>query len=123
MYLHALIIAALSASAVAEYSLTAYDRTDSTCEGTAIGNHIVLYSSQCTIYQPEQSDAYIKATWAPKYVTGVFHNVTIFSDTNCENEIASLGVHVDGASSDGKCISMSHIAEGPWGSATVGARS
>lgn len=122
MYPHALIIVALSASTIAEYSLTAYDHTDSTCKGTAIGNHIVLYASQCTLYQPEQSDAYIEAAWNPGDL-GTFHNISIFSDINCRNEIASIGIGEHEASSDGECESMSHIAGGPWGSATVSARS
>lgn len=121
MYPHALIIAALSASALAEYSLTAYDHTDSSCTGKAIGNYIVLSGSPCTLYQPEQPDAYIKATWAPGSMN-YYRNITIFSDTDCENEIASFGID-SAADKDEDCLSMSDIAGGPWGSAKIGAES
>lgn len=119
MYPYALIVAALSASALASVSLTAYDHTDSTCTGTAIGNHIGLPGSQCKLYQPEQSDAYIKAVWLSG---AVYHNITMFSDTNCENVIANIGVSdaTFKAAGHSDCYSMGTIAGGPWGSARVG---
>lgn len=122
MYPHALIIAALSASAIAGMSLTAYDHTDSTCSGTAIGNHIGLSGSQCMLYQPEQSDAYIKVIWVSRTLD-TYHNITIFSDANCMDKIANFGASETASTAglDG-CYSMSAIAGGRWGSAKAGAK-
>ena len=126
MYLHALIIAALSVSALARMSLnvgislTAHDHTDSTCTRKRIGNHIELSASQCKLYQPEQPDAFIKAVWV---ANGTVYNINLFSDTNCSDEIADMRISaasfVTGRNYD--CYSMGQIAKGPWGSAMVGA--
>lgn len=120
MRAHALILAALSASALG-LTLTAKKSTDSTCTGPSIGNDITLSLDNCQIYQPEEDDAYIYATWYESEY-GPAYNITIYSDTKCENEIADIGQSRATVDSGGgaDCYSMASIATGPWGGAKIG---
>ncbi|CAF9936962.1 MAG: hypothetical protein ALECFALPRED_007020 [Alectoria fallacina] len=122
MHSHALILAALSASALASMSLTAYDPSDYNCVGRPIGNDIGLSGSDCKLYQPEKLDAYILAVFVPGRDDEVSYNINIFSDTNCMDQIGTIEQNSTTTNEGGyeNCYSMDFIAAGPWGSAMAG---
>ncbi|KAM0803909.1 hypothetical protein BDR22DRAFT_702007 [Usnea florida] len=90
MHSHLLILAILSLRALAGMTLTAYDQNDVTCSGKPIGNTIEVPKSDCVVYQPEQQNASILFQWRTHHRED-YYEVYIYSDTNCQDYIASLG--------------------------------
>ena len=122
MHSHYLIFAILSLRALAGIHLTAHEPNDWKCIKPPIGNQVDLAHKGCVVYQPEQPDAYISIEWSTNQIEAI-HNVSIFSDLNCKDNIGSLSPNLNETSGNPDCtptcIGMSLIA-GPWGSAKRG---